>query len=137
MELEILNKKYKCDRHKGYAIGEIEDRSLRKLFDLFKKLLPDHPDEKNTEVWFLERKDDDEVMLLWCCHHYECTSSLEISGLLHFLLELEWHMSPKSEVHLDFLDGFWEKLLITVYNAPFKFPEKAEDIKNLAVDYGD
>jgi len=137
MKAEIFGKLFTCDKYKPIPIRKIKDKSLRELYKIFKTLLPDHPDEDNTVVYFLHREEEATVDLIWTCTHFECTSPEEISGIVYFLLDLQWHMGPMAEIHLDLLDGFWEKLIITVYNAPFKFPKRFKDVKNLLVDYGE
>ena len=137
MKAKVFEKNFSCDKFKAVQMQKIKDRSLRDLFEIFQKLLPDHPDENNVVLYFLYNKEEGDVTMLWTCAHYECTSPEEISGLLYFLLDLKWHMGPMSEIHVDLLDGFWEKLIITVYNSPFKYPKRVSDIKNPMVEYGD
>lgn len=137
MKVEVFGKQFDCDQYKAVQMKKIKDRSLRELFDIFQKLLPDHPNENNVVLYFLHDKENGGVTLLWTCAHYECTDPQEISGLVYFLLDLQWQMGHMAEIHVDLLDGFWEKLIITVYNSPFKYPKRLSDIKNPMVDYGD
>lgn len=133
----VLGKVFNCDEYVAYPMKDVKDRSLRELFDLFKTLLPDHPDEENTKLYFL--KDTGAlsgVHLLWVCEHFEGSSTLEVSGLSHFLQEMQWHFGA-AEIHVALLDGFWEKLLLQAYNVPFEYPAKPGDIHNKNVDYGD
>jgi len=139
-KLEVFGKRFTCKRAKVVTIKQIyrnsKDKSFKALFKAFKFLFSCHTSKENTFVVFIEDENEPEnVHMLWCCSHFENTGVENISALSYFLQELKCHMAPYAGIHIDLLDGFWEKLLITVYNSGLPFPEHLKDIKNPNIEY--
>jgi len=133
----VFGKQYTALKHSAWAMGDIKDRSLRELFELFETVNPDHPTLKNTVIHFLQK--EDHVDLLWTCGHYEACIDVEISGLLHFMNQLKRDVSNEfgTEIHLEYLDSFAEKLIIWVTRVAFEFPETPDKVHNQGLFYGD
>jgi len=144
----VFKKGFRCLDHKRFAIAEIADRSLNELYDIFKNVCENvHTDKENTGVHFLLKESDSHIHtfyplrrkeqridLLWTCSHFEGTSVEAISGLSYFVIQMRGLLGH--DVHVELLDGVWEKLLIEVYDVDFNFPDTPIDVFNKGVDYG-
>ena len=131
----IFGKQYNREDYQKVLMKNVKDRSLLELYDLFEKVIDNAHTSKESVVLYFLLNDDKKVDLLWTCSHYEGTNISSITGMAHFLTILKYYMGDESEICLDLIDGFYEKLIITIYNVPFKFPNDVSEIKNSRMDY--
>jgi len=136
--IQFERQSYSCVKAKAFKIREIRDRSLLELYLYFKKVTNNaHTDVDSVEVTFLKQPYG-HVDLLWTCNHFEGDDLESMIGLAGFMQQLHndcW--TERFDMGIELLDAFAEKLIIQAYNVCFKFPEKAEDVVNYGVDYGE
>jgi hypothetical protein len=129
MQIEhiVFGKAYLCNRAVSYTMRQVKDECLRELYRQFKSNIDNvHTDLDTVQVHFLE--DDDGVDLLWTCSHFEGNGVIDIVGLLRFLHEITYHFGSV-EITVDLLDGIAEKLIIRVFDVPYRFPESPTDVQ--------
>jgi|GEM_PF-4752112 len=112
---EVFGKKYYCKDYVELKFKDVKRRNLKRLFKIFKELLPDHPDEENTWLVFLD-KGYNLYDVLFVCSHFEHDNYEDLPRIATVMDMLAYELVVSSEqTHLELLDGIWEKLIICIY----------------------
>ena len=95
-------------------VYETKNRKLRRLYTLFRRLLPDHPDEHNCRFVFIspEPKGWPYWNVLFVCDHFECVNIKYLSALQTFMWEFSWEFGADGDVHVALMNGNAEKLIV-------------------------
>jgi len=116
-KFEILGKQYSC-KGKAYYIlwkdfksGDFIPPKL--ILKEFTRYFTDHPDGKNTRMFYLEDWPFNRVV--FACAHFEHDDISEVAHLIGFMEFLRTVFSA-DEVHLALLDLFAEHLIIELYS---------------------
>lgn len=114
--IKIIKPEFYCKESKEFTIKQMKkNKFIRRAFKIFCELLPDHPSEENTKVYFL-KMDDGIIDMFWVCTHFECCGKdylVAISAFLNYLID---EFSNDCEGRLVYLDDNWEKIVLMVYN---------------------
>lgn len=96
-----------------FTIKELmNSKKITRLFNLFKKLLPSHPDPENTYMVF--KPHDKYWEILFICEHFEHSRFDDVIVLLGFMKALMDEFKT-NEVYLTLLDHDRERLVIRIY----------------------
>ena len=87
-------------------------KTIRKLFNFFQELFPNHPTRENTELYIMFYPEKDRKVLLWVCKHFEHASIFDLNKIAVFMQQLE--LEFQGLAFLETLHGSAEKLVIEV-----------------------
>ena len=90
-------------------------KRIRKIFSVFKTILPNHPDPENTHMIFIPHYNVRPKYweILFICEHFEHVDLEDLSALLGFMKLLADEFET-NYVYLMLLNGITEKLVIQV-----------------------
>ena len=132
-EIRILGKRFFCKDYAVFNMTQIKDQALLDLYKVMEASLNNaHNSKKNIYVVLL-LKEDETVELAFIHSHLEDADIWNVTAMSRILVELEDIMNKRPTIEL--WDNYWEKLLISVGNIPYKFTKNAEEIKNLWISY--
>lgn len=128
-QLEVFSHKFHCDSHIRMPLARVKLDECQEVLKSFIHLLPVHADEKNLEIWLLEKKGDyPDYKVLLTCSHFEDAGPKDLASLSVIVLMLT-QLSENWEVLLNYLSIHSEKLILEILNP---IPELITAIKEAA-----
>lgn len=123
----FADKMFHCQEFAAIPMSIIKDKDFQDLYKKFETVTDNaHTTKQTVVIYLLKKTDPDTVTMLWTCSHFEEQDATGITGLAHFMCELERWTGQRA--FLEVIDTYSEKLMISVHNVPIKYPTtKAEE----------
>lgn len=115
-KLVILNQAFSAESIIRIPVGDVKNEWIQAAWKNFKVLLPDHPDEENTEVILVKNEAGSPWLwdLLFVCTHFESSHVRELNALAIVLDDLNEISTDGDSAHIVLLGTHSEKLIVEV-----------------------